>query len=146
VNPTDPQGPGFRSGLRPAEALRAKEPELERVFSRVETLGMKTMVNTGQTLFDLKKGLIRNDTSWKGFFPRGHILNQLSAALFTGFKKKFTPTDQGILGVTSDYDERINVRNTLKKSPSRKGRERSNRGNTSYSATPTLLVGVLRYF
>ena len=108
-----PKAPVSVPAFDPAEALRAKEPELERVFSRVETLGMKTMVNTGQTLFDLKKGLIRNDTSWKGFFPRGHILNQLSAALFTGFKKKFTPTDQGILGVTSDYDERINVSNTL---------------------------------
>lgn len=97
----------------PLEAVNYRESELERVFSRAETKGMEIMVNTGQRSFDPEKGLIRNDTVWKGSFPRGHILNQMSTPLYTGFKKKFTRTDKGMAGVTSDYDERINVRNTL---------------------------------
>jgi cholesterol oxidase len=97
----------------PLEVVDNREPELERIFSRAETKGMETMVNSGQRSFDLQKGLVRNDTGWKGTFPRGHILNQLSTALYTGFKKKFSRTDKGIAGVTSDYDEKINVRNTL---------------------------------
>ncbi len=99
--------------FNPLEMLNYREPELERAFAWTETKGMETMVNTGQRSFDLKKGLIRNDTVWKGVFPRGHILNQLSAAFYTGFKKKFSRADKGIVGTTSDYDEAINVRNTL---------------------------------
>ncbi len=99
--------------FNPLEVVNYKEPELEQVFDWAETKGMESMVNTGQRNFNLEKGLIRNDTVWKGSFPRGHILNQLSTAFYTGFKKKFTRTDRGIVGVTSDYDERINVRNTL---------------------------------
>jgi len=99
--------------FNPLEVVNSREPELERIFSWAETKGMETMVNTGQRSFDLQKGLVRNDTVWKGAFPRGHILNQLSTAFYTGFKKKFSRTDKGIIGVTSDYDEVINVRNTL---------------------------------
>jgi hypothetical protein len=71
------------------------------------------MVNTGQWSIDVSQGIIRNDTVWKGFFPRGHILNEISTTLFVGFKKRFTRTPEGIVGVTSDSDERINVPNTL---------------------------------
>ena len=99
--------------FNPLEVVNDREPELERIFSWAETKGAETMVNTGQRSFDLQKGLVRNDTVWKGAFPRGHILNQLSTALYTGFKKKFSRTDKGIVGITSDYDEKINVRNTL---------------------------------
>jgi hypothetical protein len=99
--------------FNPLEAVKDRESELERIFSWAKTKGIETMVNAGQRSFDLAKGLIRNDTVWKGFFPRGHILNQMSTPLYTGFKKKFTRTDKGILGITSDYDARINVRNTL---------------------------------
>ncbi len=97
----------------PLEVLKDKEPELERIFTHAETKGIEIMVNTGERSFDLGKGLIRNDTVWKGFFPRGHILNQVSTAFYTGFKKKFSRTAGGYIGVTSDADERINVRNTL---------------------------------
>ena len=62
---------------------------------------------------DTASGIIRNDSVWKGFFPRGHILNQVSTMLFAGFKKKFTRTANGMTGVTSDSDGRINVGNTL---------------------------------
>lgn len=100
-------------GIDPLEVIHYKEADLEWIFSRVETGPMQTMVNTGQRTIDTAKGLLRNDTAWKGFFPRGHILNQISMAFFAGFKKKFTRTGDRISGVTSDSDERINVDNTL---------------------------------
>ena len=95
------------------DAIEYDEADLERIFTRVETQSSAVMVNTGQWSVDLNKGIIHNDAAWKGFFPRRHILNQLSTALFAGFKKKFTRTATGIVGVTSDSDGRINVANTV---------------------------------
>jgi cholesterol oxidase len=100
-------------GYDPLEVIKDKEAELERIFSHTETKGIETLVNTGQRTINMEKGLIRNDTVWKGFFPGGHILNQVSTAFYTGFKKKFSRTVGGIIGVTSEADERINVKNTL---------------------------------
>lgn len=97
----------------PLKIVKEKEAELERIFGRAGTQEIAAIVNTGERSFDMAKGLIRNDTAWMGFFPRGHILNQLSMAFYAGFKKKFRRTDQGYTGATSDADERINVRNTL---------------------------------
>ncbi len=97
----------------PLTAIGNDEADLERIFTRVETLPSDVMVNTGQWSVDLAQRVVRNDTAWKGFFPRGHILNKLSTSLFAGFKKKFTRTSTGITGVTSDSDGRINVANTL---------------------------------
>jgi GMC oxidoreductase len=99
--------------IDPLAAIADDEADLERIFTRVETQPMEGMVNTGQWSVDLAQRLVRNDTDWKGFFPKGHILNTLSTALFAGFKKKFTRTATGITGVTSDSDGRINVNNTL---------------------------------
>ncbi|MCI0486555.1 MAG: GMC family oxidoreductase, partial [Blastocatellia bacterium] len=100
-------------GLDPLEILNYKEADLERIFSRVETQGIEKMINTGKVKIDADKGTIQNDTVWKGFFPRGHILNQLSTAFFASFKKRFFPGLEGIEGVTSDSDGRINAKNTL---------------------------------
>ena len=99
--------------IDPLEAIVDDEADLERIFTRVETLSSEVMVNSGQWSVDLSRGLVHNDTYWKGFFPQGHILNKLSGALFAGFKKKFTRTGTAIIGVTSDSDGRINVPNTL---------------------------------
>ncbi len=100
-------------GLDPLEVLNYKEADLERIFSRVESLGVATIVNGGEVGIDGDRGIIRNDTCWKGFFPRRHILNQFSTAFFAGFKKRFTRTAGGITGETSDSDGRIRARNTL---------------------------------
>jgi choline dehydrogenase-like flavoprotein len=99
--------------IDPLEAIREEEADLERIFTRVQTQDMAVMANTGEWSVDIGKGLIRNDTFWRGFFPRGHILNKISATIFEGFKKTFTQTPQGITGVTSDSDGHINVPNTL---------------------------------
>lgn len=108
-----PPGQVAVHAIDPLDAINDDEADLERIFTRVETQPMDVMVNTGQWSIDLKQGVIHNDTDWKGFFPRGHILNKLSTALFAGFKKKFTRTATSIVGVTSDSDGRINVSNTL---------------------------------
>ena len=56
---------------------------------------------------------IRNDQFWKGFFPHDHILNTMSSALFTGFKKEFHKQDGHYTGITSDTDDHIHARNSL---------------------------------
>jgi len=99
--------------IDPLEAIGDDEADLERIFSRVDSQPIDVMVNTGQWSVDLAQGIVRNDSAWKGFFPKGSILNQLSTALAAGFKKKFSRTATGMIGVTSDSDGRINVNNTL---------------------------------
>ena len=101
------------SSFDPVEIAGFKEADLERIFSRVETMGLEGITNSGERSIDIARRRIHNDTVWKGFFPRGHILNQMSSAIFAGFKKKFSKTAEGFVGVTSDSDGRINVRNTL---------------------------------
>lgn len=99
--------------IDPVEAADDDEADLERIFTRVETKEIGVMLNSGTWSIDLAKGLIRNDTSWRGFFPHGHVLNRMSSALKESFKKKFSRAASGIIGVTSDSDGHINVNNTL---------------------------------
>ncbi|MGH9449913.1 MAG: GMC oxidoreductase, partial [Terriglobia bacterium] len=99
--------------IDPIETAADDEADLERIFTRVETLGSEVMVNTGEWSIDVGKGIIRNDTAWRGFFPKGHVLNHLSSALKESFQKKFTRTPSGVAGVTSATDGLIFVNNTL---------------------------------
>ncbi|MGH9631804.1 MAG: GMC family oxidoreductase N-terminal domain-containing protein, partial [Bryobacteraceae bacterium] len=97
----------------PVEAIDYREGELEKLFRRVRSLPIDTMMNSGERVIDVEHHTIRNDEYWKGFFPRGHVLNALSAAIFTGFRKKFFRAGNQYAGITSDTDGRINARNTL---------------------------------
>ncbi len=98
----------------PLEAVQWSEPDLERVFRRTETLPITAMLNTGrEPQIDVSRRLIEDDTCWKGFFPKGHILNAMSAAIFTGFRKQFHYEGGRYVGVTSDTDGRIRARNSL---------------------------------
>ena len=103
---------GFRV-LDPVEALNSREADLENVFQHAVSMGMDVMVNQGARAIDLAARRIRNDEYWKGAFPQGHVLNQMSAALFTGFKKRFFRDGAAYAGITSDTDNRINARNSL---------------------------------
>jgi cholesterol oxidase len=89
------------------------EGELERLFRRTVTKPIDWMLNSGQRTIDTAAGVIRNDVYWKGFFPRGHVLNAMSAAIFTGFKKRFFRQNGDYAGITSDTDDRIQARNML---------------------------------
>lgn len=102
------------AGLDPIEMTRASESELERIFRRSTTLGIDTMLNAGgEPDIDTAARRIRNDQYWKGYFPRGHILNAMSSAIFTGFKKAFSKDRKKYIGLTSDTDDRIKARNSL---------------------------------
>ena len=73
-----------------------------------------TLVNKGgPPKIDTATQTIRNDGYWKGFFPKGHVLNAMSSAIFTGFRKQFTAKDGKYTGITSDTDDRIHARNSL---------------------------------
>ncbi|HQR32889.1 MAG TPA: GMC family oxidoreductase [Blastocatellia bacterium] len=100
--------------IKPQTALTYKEADLERLFKRLQTGGIETMANSGEVKIDTDNGLIRNDTVWKGVFPKGHVLNAFSTALNASFKKRFTKQADGkFTGVTSDSDGGINALNTL---------------------------------
>jgi cholesterol oxidase len=101
------------AGVDPIAMSDARESTLEALFRRAPTLPLETLVNRGGHALDRDAATVRNDRYWKGFFPKGHVLNTLSAAIFTGFKKRFFEQDGQIAGMTSDTDGRINARNTL---------------------------------
>lgn len=107
-----PVSVGF-AGLDATAVIEKGEVELERLFETATTLPMEVMVNAGERKFDIADQTIHNDAYWKGFFPRHHILNQMSSLIFTGFKKKFSRSGKKFLGLTSDTDGNINARNTL---------------------------------
>jgi hypothetical protein len=109
----EPPRPIAMSQIDPLEVVRYTEPELERLFLRTESGPISEMVNSGERSVDAEKRLIRNDEYWKGFFPKRHILNTLSSALFTGFRKRFFADGSRFGGVTSDTDFRIRARNSL---------------------------------
>ena len=91
------------------------EAQLEPLFRRCTSLGIDTLLNQGGTpKIDLPSRTIRNDQYWKGFFPNDHILNVMSSAIFTGFKKQFQKDSSGhYTGITSDTDDHIHARNSL---------------------------------
>jgi cholesterol oxidase len=102
------------AGIDPLDAIEWSEASLERVFRRTVTLPIERIVNHGSAAQpDAASHTIHNDAYWKGFFPKRHILNTLSAALFTGFKKTFEKRDGKYVGLTSDTDGRIAAHNSL---------------------------------
>ena len=102
------------SGLDPLDVLQRSEAELEKLFHRCTTLPIEKIVNRGTApQIDIATQTIRNDVYWKGFFPKGHILNTMSSAIFTGFKKAFSKNGDKYIGLTSDTDGRIKARNSL---------------------------------
>ncbi|HWR51364.1 MAG TPA: GMC family oxidoreductase, partial [Bryobacteraceae bacterium] len=101
--------------LDPMDVIQRSEPELEKLFRRCPTLGIDTLVNSGTVELDTSKLTVRNDAYWKGFFPKRHVLNALSSALFTGFKKTFRKDGNKYVGITNDTDGRITAHNSLEK-------------------------------
>jgi len=89
------------------------EFQLDKLFRQAPTKPIEVMLNSGRRSIDAAARTITNDEYWKGFFPPGHVLNTMSAAIFTGFKKRFFKKRRRVVGITSDTDGRINARNTL---------------------------------
>jgi len=102
------------SAIDPLDVVTYNEGELEALFRRCPTMGIDTLVNRGGApVIDTASQTIRNDQYWKGFFPQGHVLNAMSSALFTGFRKEFHVQNGKYTGITSDTDGRIQARNSL---------------------------------
>jgi cholesterol oxidase len=104
------------SEIDPLEVVTYNEGQLEMLFRRCPTMGIEALVNQGGApSIDTAGQTIRNDQYWKGFFPEGHVLNAMSSAIFTGFRKEFhKQSDGSYVGITSDTDGRIRARNSLK--------------------------------
>lgn len=110
----DPAVPVSMAGIHALDAIDYNEGQLEALFRRCPTMGIDALLNQGGApVIDIAKQTIHNDAYWKGFFPKGHVLNAMSSAIFTGFKKRFFKQDGHYAGVTSDTDGRINARNSL---------------------------------
>ena len=89
-----PAKSGQHGGDRRAGRLDYNEGQLEALFRRCPTMGIDTLVNQGGApAIDIANQTIRNDHYWKGFFPKGHVLNAMSSAIFTGFRKEFHKQD-----------------------------------------------------
>jgi cholesterol oxidase len=102
------------AGPDPLDVINWSEWELERLFRRSTTLPIDKLVNQpGPPKIDIASRTIQNNAYWKGFFPQKHILNTLSAAIFTGFKKTFDKRDGKYVGITNDTDGRITAHNSL---------------------------------
>lgn len=109
-----PPPPAAMSGIHALDAIDYNEGQLEALFRRCPTMGIDKLVNKGgPPSIDTAAQTIRNDGYWKGFFPKGHVLNAMSSAIFTGFRKQFFPKDGNFGGITSDTDNRIHARNSL---------------------------------
>ena len=111
-----PKPPGLVSmaTIDPLDVVTYNEAQLEAMFRRCPTMGIETLVNRGGTpVIDAAAQTIRSDSQWKGYFPQGHVLNAMSAAVFTGFVKEFHQQDGKYTGITSDTDGRIHARNSL---------------------------------
>ena len=109
-----PPKPVAMTGIDPLAVIDRNEGQLEALFQRCPTMGIDALVNHGgPPTIDLATQTIRNDAYWKGFFPEGHVLNAMSSAIFTGFRKQFAVQNGKYTGVTSDTDDRIHARNSL---------------------------------
>ena len=104
---------GF-SGLDPVDIADRSEQELERIFESAPTLGIEAMMNSDEHHIDSGARQVVDRRYWKGFFPKGHVLNQLSSLVYTGFRKHFWKNPDGrFAGKTSDTDIHIIADNTL---------------------------------
>ena len=103
------------SAIDPLLVSTYSEGQIEPLFRRCTSLGIDTLINQGgPPQIDVAARTIRNDQFWKGFFPKDNILNVMSSALFTGFKKEFHKDASGhYTGITSDTDDHIQARNSL---------------------------------
>src|SRR6185437_2112989 len=109
-----PPRPVSMAGIDALDVIAYDEGQLEALFRRCPTMDIDALVNAGGApAIDTATGTIRNDQYWKGFFPKGHVLNAMSSAIFTGFRKEFHGHDGKFTGITSDTDGRIRARNSL---------------------------------
>ena len=110
----EPVRPVTMASISALDVIQYNEAQLEALFRRCPSANIDVLVNQGGSpAIDTAAGSIRNDRYWKGFFPKGHVLNAMSSAIFTGFRKEFHKQNGRYVGITSDTDGRIRARNSL---------------------------------
>ena len=110
----EPAHPVSMAAIDALDVVTYNEDQLEALFRRCPTMDIAALVNQGgNPVIDTATETIRNDDCWKGFFPSGHVLNAMSSAIFTGFRKEFHEQSGKYTGITSDTDGRIHARNSL---------------------------------
>ena len=83
---------GQHGGHRRARCHRLQRRPARSAVPPLPHHGIETLVNKGGAAARSirRTQTIRNDAYWKGFFPKGHVLNAMSSAIFTGFRKQFS--------------------------------------------------------
>lgn len=95
------------------EVIGYREDQLKKIFDAVETRPIDLMINSGERRYDIRSKVIFNDTVWKGYFPVGHALNEISRNIHAAFQKRFFRENGAVKGVTSDSDFFINANNSV---------------------------------
>ncbi len=101
------------SVIDPMEVIQLRDLEVDQLYRRCPTLGIDEIVNSGVRRIDIANRRIYNDCYWKGFLPKGLLLGELAAHLFTGYNKKFWREDNNIVGATLFVDDRVPLRHSL---------------------------------
>src|SRR5262249_31323574 len=110
----EPPKPVSMAAIDPLDVVTYNEGQLEALFRRCPTMELDALVNQGGgPAIDIAAGVIRNDSTWQGYFPKGHALNALSSAIFTSFRKTIQKQGDKSVGVTSVTDGRITPRTSL---------------------------------
>jgi cholesterol oxidase len=99
--------------IEPADVATQSEAELERMFRRFPSMGIETMLDRGGTAFDTGREIIENGRGWRGFLPRGHILNVMSAAFLPGIQYSFQRQEGLYVGIAFGQEQRQQVRVSL---------------------------------
>ena len=101
------------SVIDPMEVINLHDAELDLLFQRCSSMSIDDLINTGQRRIDIANRRICNDAYWKGFLPKGFILGDLEASLFTGYNKKFWREGEKVLAVTLFVDNRVPLNHML---------------------------------
>jgi cholesterol oxidase len=96
--------------IEPADVTAQSESDLERLFRRFPSMGIETLLNRGEIVFDPAEEIIENGSCWRAFLPKGHVLNHMSAAFLSGIRYSFQRQNDRYLGIAGDQEQRLQIR------------------------------------
>jgi cholesterol oxidase len=111
--PAHPSAVSF-AAVEARDVVGARDEVTERLFVRSRHAGsLERLANTGAFEVDIARRRIRNDVYWKGYLPKGHPLNDLSALLSSGYYKQVWRQDDRWVGITGYIEGRFPVYHTF---------------------------------
>jgi len=85
--------------------------KLEKMFE-IRSLSLSELVNSAARRIDVDAKTVHDDSHWKGFYA---VDSLLPPWLFqSGFYKKFSTSNGGVIGVTCAFDEIVSAKNVAK--------------------------------